>query len=323
MAIRSILRSPIRSVLRGGIVGDASAPSWVTAGAAWQIDGVNDRAWINRREYLTLDAMIATADADFTRALAAYGQSVAGTLTSFTSGTLRHTDAGMPIEVARTNLVLRSQELDNASWTKSATGTGVAPTVTANAGAAPDGTSTAERVQFDRGAGTTSGDLSRVLQTLTIANATAYASYFYVKSNTGASQDLLIFDESASTATKIIATTSWQRFGVLHTSTTTSGRMQIGLRGDLTAQTADLLIWGAQIEAGAAPTSYIPTTTTSVQRPADGLTLFPTAGTYNLTFTFDDNSTQEANGTAISGSGYAVPTNLNRPYIKKIVAVAA
>lgn len=47
---------------------------------------------------------------------------------------------GLVIEPARTNLLLRSAEFDNASWTK----TGA--TITANATAAPDGTTTADKI---------------------------------------------------------------------------------------------------------------------------------------------------------------------------------
>ena len=52
---------------------------------------------------------------------------------------------GLRVEGARTNSVLRSQELDNAAWTLDFAGGGVIPTRTANAATAPDGTPSAER----------------------------------------------------------------------------------------------------------------------------------------------------------------------------------
>ncbi len=47
------------------------------------------------------------------------------------------------IEKVRTNLVLQSQTFDNASWNKTTDGQ---VTITANAAAAPDGTTTAEKM---------------------------------------------------------------------------------------------------------------------------------------------------------------------------------
>jgi hypothetical protein len=48
---------------------------------------------------------------------------------------------GLLVEEARTNLLLRSEEFDNASWGRSGA---TLPTITANAGIAPDGTTTAD-----------------------------------------------------------------------------------------------------------------------------------------------------------------------------------
>lgn len=63
----------------------------------------------------------------------------------------------------------------------------------------------------------------------------------------------------------------------------------------------------------------IPTTTAAVTQSYDILTLsnIP-AGQHQLTFTFDDNSTQTL--IAPTGSTYQVPVMLNRPWIKKVTA---
>src|SRR5690606_5381998 len=47
---------------------------------------------------------------------------------------------GLLVEEQRTNLLLRSQEFDNASWSK------VSSSVSANAAVAPDGTLTADKI---------------------------------------------------------------------------------------------------------------------------------------------------------------------------------
>ena len=93
------------------------------------------------------------------------------------------------------NLVAgHSNDLTNASWIKGSGGTGSIPVVTANYAIAPDGTQTASRVQFDRGAGTANGDYSAISNSanaLTSVNYGATSAYF--KSNTGASQTLAIY----------------------------------------------------------------------------------------------------------------------------------
>ena len=73
-----------------------------------------------------------------------------------------------------------------------------------------------------------------------------------------------------------------------------------------------------QLEAGARATSPIITAATIVTRAADELTLNLPAGTHDLTVAFDDGSTQAIAG--VSGA-YGVPTTLNRPQVKGLVAV--
>ena len=78
-------------------------------------------------------------------------------------------------------------------------------------------------------------------------------------------------------------------------------------------------VYGAQLETGSNVTSYIPTTTAAVTRAADSAVLTIPAGIGHLTFTFDDNTTQLV---TVSAGSYTVPTNLNRPNIKRIVGSA-
>jgi hypothetical protein len=61
----------------------------------------------------------------------------------------------------------------------------------------------------------------------------------------------------------------WQRINFTFTSTGT-GLASINIRNELSAANAnDIYIWGAQLEAGAFASSYIPTTTAAATRNAD------------------------------------------------------
>jgi hypothetical protein len=173
---------------------------------------------------------------------------------------------GWLIEGESTNYVKCSEDFTILPWQKSASGTGVAPVVTANFAEAPDGSNNATRVQFDQGGSATSSDFSMLQQDITDTTDDSVGSV-WIKSNTGSAQTIgMQLGDSA--LSEITATSEWTRVSV---SRATAIRVDLGLRASATS-TADILIWGVQVEELPVVTSYIPTTTTMVTRPPEILT---------------------------------------------------
>lgn len=168
------------------------------------------------------------------------------------------------VEYAPHNLILQSQTFDNASWSKTTGGTGVAPVVTANAAPAPDGTVTADLIVFDRGAGTSGSDISYLSQSVTSFSGAATAS-LWLKTSDGSTK-VMSLRCGAPASERITVTGTWQRFSVVKQNATID-RMQILLYGNDGTQTVSVYAWGAQLAVGPYPLDYTPTTSAAVYGP--------------------------------------------------------
>lgn len=160
------------------------------------------------------------------------------------------------------NLLRLSSDFDNAAWLKLAQGSASVPVVTAAAAAAPDGTMTATRVQFER-ALATAGNRSWLWSPTpvsTVAGLT-YTISLWIRSWSGASQSLVINQNAnGAVATAFTATATWQRVSLSFVSgaaVANDATVRIGLIDAASpALTSDVLIWGAQVEVGAAASAY-------------------------------------------------------------------
>ena len=160
------------------------------------------------------------------------------------------------IEKVRTNLALYSEQLDNAYWIKAG-----APviTVTANAGTAPDGTTTA-----DRCSATSVGTPSRVYTDVTWGGGEHTLS-LYVKNNGGTNTSFRFsYYDSVDQyfSPTFTLTNEWQRITFTFSPAAGAGGFWL-VNTPIASGNLDLLAWGAQLETGVA-TDYIATTSAAV-----------------------------------------------------------
>jgi hypothetical protein len=187
-----------------------------------------------------------------------------GSVVSVGSGKPCVEPKGLLIEPAHTNLCLRSQEFDNAAWAKNSGGASSAPVVTANAAVAPDGTMTADRVDFS--AVNASGDICDIAQAPGTTNGT-YTFSVWIRGVSGSGTiNLFFYDGSLVTPVVVNYTTTWQRYSITKAvATNAGGAFLIGGHhawpADIAAQS--VYLWGAQFETGSIAHSYMPTTSAS------------------------------------------------------------
>jgi hypothetical protein len=174
------------------------------------------------------------------------------------------TSANRPVVSARVNLLTKTEQFDDVVWVKTPStvdtfqGTGVQAVVTANFGVAPNGTTTADRVQLNRGAGTASGDRSGFALLSITTVATQYTAVIYAKPLDSTTDQQLIDSNIGILAAGVAATSvtisdegnGWKKITRIYPNTVIVGSLssfRIQIIGNVSPQTMDLLIWGADL----------------------------------------------------------------------------
>ena len=197
------------------------------------------------------------------------------------------------LEPSRTNLVLRSEEL-NTTWLT------FRSSVTANDIVSPNGSQNAEKIIQESGQTSSGG----VYQNLTLSNSTVYTYSVFLKAGGYDFGMIRIdggqyawFDLSLGAVGSITGSGSssienfgngWFRCSFTITTTSTTGQPHIYVTnsdGSQTLSGADgvkgIYAWGAVVEQGSYPTSYIKTTSSQATRSADVCNGAGTSDTFN------------------------------------------
>lgn len=160
-----------------------------------------------------------------------------------------HAQSGEMIEEAGTNLITKANNVEDAVFTKTS--------VTANnadtGSSSPDNTATAPSLTATGANGT--------FLLATAVTARTYSVWLKRKTGTGTIQ--ITADGGVSYDT-VTLDTAWRRFQVTEASASQTCGIRIVTSGDA------LYVWGNQFEASPYATSFIPTTTAALTRPAEG-----------------------------------------------------
>ena len=223
-------------------------------------------------------------------------QTAAANVARFDHDPVTGESKGLLVEEQRTNLLTYSEQFDNAAWNKPAN-----TQLIANNVIAPDGTLSGDRIlAISNGANSAkqfpsvSGDATYTFSVFIKASSSQWSFFtlydntsnvrrVWFNVNTGVVGSSTVGGTFALVGSSIASVgNGWYRCSVTATTPVGISNCYFGVESasadavvsDVT--NGSIYIWGAQLEAGIFPTSYIPTTTAQVTRSADSASMIGT-----------------------------------------------